>query len=279
MDIKEIGDQFRSGNLGTALVKAKDYVRDNPDCEIGRSLLLQLYLFAGEFEKASKQLDVLELNHQNDPASVINLKLIAAMINAAIARREFFSQVTGLPLMFEADRHSLEPAYELLQAYQQGSIEAGRAEQLLMEGRQNLSFICDTQDESESGVLAEPDDLTASLLEVFTPKNGYSWLAWRNISSIEFFPYENPIDLMFRRALIKRVGDEDSASPLPVYIPVIYAQTPITDVNACMGRLTDWVEVESVGLVYGVGQKCLLIGDELVPLLQIRTLERVGVQG
>ncbi len=279
MAIKEIGDQFRNGNLETALANAKEYVRDNPECEQGRSLLLQLYLFAGEFDKASRQLDVLELNHQADPASFINLKLIAEMINAAITRREFFRQVTELPLMFEEDKPWLEPAYQLLSAFQTGALEAGQVEQLLDQARQEFNFSCLTQDDPEAGLLIEPDDMTAPLLEVFTPKSGYSWLAWHNISSVEFFPYEKPIDLMFRRALIKRVGDDPSASPMPVYIPVVYAQTPLTDTNASMGRVTDWVASEATGLVQGIGQKCLLVGDELVPLLQIRSLERAGMPG
>lgn len=279
MAIKEIGDQFRNGNLETALVNAKEYVRDNPECEQGRSLLLQLYLFAGEFDKASRQLDVLELNHQADPASFINLKLIAEMINAAIKRREFFRQVTELPLMFEEDRPWLEPAYQLLSAFQAGALEAGQVEQLLDQARQEFNFSCLTQDDPEAGLLIEPDDMTAPLLEVFTPKSGYSWLAWHNISSVEFFPYEKPIDLMFRRALIKRIGDDPSASPMPVYVPVVYAPTPLTDTNASMGRVTDWVASETTGLVQGIGQKCLLIGDELVPLLQIRALERAGMPG
>lgn len=279
MNLMEIGDQFRNGNLETALMQAKEYVRDNPDCEEGRSLLLQLYLFVGEYEKASKQLSVLELNHQADPASYINLKLIAELVNAAISRQAFFSQASGMPIMFEEDRVWVESAYELIQAYQQGALVPGETEQLLERARQELTFKCETQDEPEYGSLAEPDDLTAPLLEVFTPKSGYAWLAWKNISSIEFFPYEKPIDLMFRRALVKRVNDEASAAPLPVYIPAIYAKTPVTDANARMGRMTDWVASEAAGLVHGVGQKCLLVGDELVPLLQIRNLEREEARG
>ncbi|WP_293266697.1 type VI secretion system accessory protein TagJ [Neptunomonas sp.] len=277
MDIKGIGELYKAGDLQGALIHSKTLVRDNPDSDEGRGLLMQLYLFAGELEKAQKQLEFLEFQKKDDLPSYMTLKVIGEMINCEIERQAFYNKPADtVPTLFEEDEPLLKDAYLLFQAARSGELAADDAARITAQ-RPTLTMQCHTQGEEEVGQLIEPDDLTAFGLEVFTARKGYSWLAWENIESVELHPYEKPMDLIYRRAVIRRITDTPETPPLQTYIPAIYALTSQEDVAACMGRTTDWKDDEAVGIVTGEGQKCLLIGERLIPLLQIDRLTRVNL--
>jgi type VI secretion system protein ImpE len=273
MDIKGISDLFREGDLEAALHHSKAFVRDFPDNDDARSLLMQLYLFSGEQEKALKQLDVMEHNCKEDLPSFMTLKVISEMIKADIKRRAFYQSPSEMPLMFEQDEPALASSFALFQAQREGTLDSDGVESLLA-NRPQIPFVALTDETTVEGELAEPDDLTAYAFEVFTAKQGYCWMAWHNIDSIEFMPYEKPIDLVYRRAVIKHAAQAEDAAPMHVFIPAIYARTPATDALAAMGRTTDWV-TSADGLVSGIGQKCLLVGEELIPVLQLTSLKRI----
>jgi type VI secretion system protein ImpE len=275
MDIKGIGELYKAGDLQAALLHSKAFVRDNPENDEGRGLLLQLYLFAGELEKAKKQLEFLEFQKKDDLPSYMTLKVISEMIDCEIQRKAFYKKASNeVPALFEEDAIFLSEAHSLITKYQAGSLTTEQAE-IVTAKRPVLPMVCQLHDEEIRGELAEPDDLTAFGLEVFSARKGYAWVAWQNIASIEFHPYEKPMDLMYRRAVIKRKGDTEETAPLQAYVPAIYANTSTGDVAASMGRTTDWLSDDQSGLVTGLGQKCLLIGDQLVPLLQISVLTAV----
>lgn len=272
MDIKGIGELYKAGDLQAALVHSKAFVRDNPENGEGRGLLLQLYLFAGELDKAKKQLEFLEFQKKDDLPSYMTLKVIGEMIDCEIQRHAFYKKASSeVPALFDDEIDLLSDAYALVTNAQNGSLTSEKAEAITGQ-RPLLPVVCQLQDDEIRGELAEPDDLTAFGLEVFSARKGYAWVAWKNIASIEFHPYEKPMDLMYRRAVIKRKGDTEETPPLQAYVPAIYANTSRDDVAACMGRTTDWLANDETGLVSGSGQKCLLVGDQLIPLLQIGTL-------
>lgn len=276
MDIKGISELYSQGDLPSALTQAKAFVRDNPESNEGRSLLMQFYLFAGETDKAINQLTIMEREYQDDLPSYMTLKVMGEMLKADNQRKEFFSQLTEMPVFDESYQAALQPSYELMKGLSEGSLTKERAQEILANRPQPV-FECKSGEQAFMGELVEPDDLTAFALEVFVANQGYAWLPWEKIESIEFFPYEKPIDLLFRKAIVHMSAEEDEqeVKPMHVFVPVVYAGTSSADTQAALARATDWDACPNTELVTGVGQKCWLVGDELVPILQIQSLHRV----
>ncbi|WP_067216827.1 type VI secretion system accessory protein TagJ [Marinomonas gallaica] len=274
MDIKGISELYDQGDLSSALTHAKTFVRDNPESNEGRSLLLQFYLFVGEVDKAISQLTILEKEYQDDLPSFMTLKVMAEMLKADNQRRAFFSSLTTMPALNEAHEAFLQPSFALMKGVADGSMTKDQAQELLADRPQPL-FECKSGEETLTGELIEPDDLTAFALEVFVANQGYAWLPWQEIQSIEFFPYEKPIDLLYRKAMVHLLPqDGEEAQPMHVFVPTIYAGTSSTDTQASLARATDWDACPTTEIVTGIGQKCWLIGDDLVPILQIQSLQR-----
>lgn len=275
MDIKGISELYDQGDLSSALTHAKAFVRDNPESNEGRSLLLQFYLFAGEVDKAMSQLSILEKEYQDDLPSSMTIKVMTEMLKADNQRRDFFSHLERLPWLFEEHQAALEPSFQLMTGVANGKLTKERAEQILSQRPQPL-FECKSGEESYVGELIEPDDLTVFALEVFVANQGYGWLPWQAIQSIEFFAYEKPIDLLYRKAIVHLLSDdEQEATPMHVFVPTVYAGTSVTDTQAALARATDWDACPTTEVVTGLGQKCWLVGDDLVPILQIQSLHRV----
>lgn len=276
MDIKGISELYSQGDLSSALTQAKAFVRENPESNEGRSLLMQFYLFAGETDKAISQLTIMEREYQDDLPSYMTLKVMGEMLKADNQRKAFFNQLSDIPVFQEEHQAALQPGYELMKGLSEGSLTRERAQEILANRPQPL-FECKSGEQVFAGELIEADDLTAFALEVFVANQGYAWLPWEQIASIEFFPYEKPIDLLYRKAIVHMMADdsEQEAKPMHVFIPVIYAGTSVTDTQAALARATDWDACPNTELVTGIGQKCWLVGDELVPILQIQSLQRV----
>ncbi|WP_417552559.1 type VI secretion system accessory protein TagJ [Marinomonas fungiae] len=276
MDIKGISELYDQGDLAAALTHAKAFVRDNPESNEGRSLLLQFYLFAGETDKAISQLTIMERQYENDLPSFMTLKVMLEMLKADNQRKEFMSTLSTIPTIDEADSVALMPSFELMQGLKSNSLTKAEAQTLLAQRPQPV-FECQSGEHSFVGELIEPDDLTAFALEVFVANQGYGWLPWQRIQSIEFFPYEKPVDLLYRKAVIQLQpkSEDDTPKPMHVFIPTVYAGTASSDTQAALARATDWDADETTEIVTGIGQKCWLVGDELIPILQIEKLSRV----
>jgi type VI secretion system protein ImpE len=118
------------------------------------------------------------------------------------------------------------------------------------------------------------DDLLAPVLEVLTSTGKYFWVSWDNIELLEFKKPERPRDLLWRPAHIIVRGGPDGA----VYVPAIYEQTPaLGDDQLRLGRSTDWRELTH-GLVRGLGQRTLLVGEHDTPILECGVFEFTDAQ-
>ncbi len=111
------------------------------------------------------------------------------------------------------------------------------------------------------------DDRVADALEVLTSTGKYYWIPWTRVSSLTLPPPERLRDLIWRKAELE-VSEGPSGV---VYIPATYlAQPGEATALQRLGRETDWVE--QGGLTRGLGQRCLLVGEDIVPLSDIQTL-------
>ncbi|HEY2344049.1 MAG TPA: type VI secretion system accessory protein TagJ, partial [Chthoniobacteraceae bacterium] len=117
---------------------------------------------------------------------------------------------------------------------------------------------------------ADPD--LGARLEVFAA-GAYLWIPFEHIESLQMEPPHRLRDTLWAPALL-RTGPAFKSTELgEVLVPVIY---PFSHKNldeaVWLGRVTDWAADEH-GTEYPSGQKVLLMDEEEIPFLEIRSLE------
>jgi type VI secretion system protein ImpE len=127
---------YQSGDLTAAIAAAGDEVKRKPGDFAGRYLLCELLCFAGQLERADKQLDLMI---EQDPQAALGLALFRQLIRAEQARQQFFDE-GRLP-------EFLATPAGVLQAHLQASIalRAGdkpAAARFIEQGESGRSTIC-----------------------------------------------------------------------------------------------------------------------------------------
>jgi type VI secretion system protein ImpE len=244
---------MEAGRLEDAVSQLSDEVRSRPTDRQGRTFLFELLCFAGESDRAERQLDVLG-QQGGDPETGLGLRLYRGLLAAERSRSRLFSE--GVRPRFLSE---VPPAVELhLQAL--GAVREGRFE--------NARALLDRADwlrtpaRGTAGGLAfeeicDADDLLRPVLEVFTPA-GYFWVPWEQIQDLEVAPPQNLRDLLWAPAkLATRDGQ-----PAEVFLPNLYQG------SAChaeglvrLGHKTDWLDLGE-GVVLGSGRKVFVVGDD-----------------
>lgn len=251
----------KAGDLSAARAALVESVKGAPSDLARRFELGELLLVQGEWERADTHFDLISTQ---DPSWGAVVALIRQLIRAEIARREVFQQGRTPEIVGEATEE-IALALRVLVEHRAGS-EAAVA--LRSEGDESHAPLGGTLNERPFVGLRDLDDRTADVLEVLTSTGKYYWIPWRMVRSIALQPPKRLRDLVWRAA---EVDVTDGPSGV-VYIPAIYA--PISEGaedDHRLGRKTDWAEDR--GLTCGIGLRCLLVGDDVVPLDEIETLE------
>lgn len=118
--------------------------------------------------------------------------------------------------------------------------------------------------------LRDLDDLTGGVLEVIAASGMYYWIDLDTVVEISFHAPERPRDLIWRRASIDvRDGPEGE-----VFVPALYVPPPGSQPRAdhLLGRVTEWIGDDDTGPVLGLGQRCWLVGDRDMPLMDLSDL-------
>ena len=103
------------------------------------------------------------------------------------------------------------------------------------------------------------DDRTADVLELLTPTGKYVWAPWSQVVSLTLRPLERPRERVWRPAELELRGAPSGV----VYLPMIYPAPAEAMTDALrLGRETEWVD--RAGLTCGLGQRCLLVGEEML---------------
>jgi type VI secretion system protein ImpE len=254
---------FQQGKLREAVGAALEDVKLHPADSSKRGFLAELLCFAGDFDRADKQLDAVS---PSDADAAMEALQFRHLIRAEQARLQFYT-AGRLPEFLKQDitpdlKQHLEAAV-LLRA---GQIT--EAVKLLGDAREERLKVAGVCDGKAFEDIFDLDDLTSSFFEVLTAKGDYYWIPMDRVESIEFAPPTRPRDLLWRRAhlMVRDTPDAD------VYFPVLYGGSA-ADVNdeLRLGRTTEW-RGENGAPVRGVGQRVFLVGDEDRPILELKKL-------
>jgi type VI secretion system protein ImpE len=226
---------YQAGRLSDAIKALSGELRDNPTDARRRTFLFELLCFAGEYERADKQLEVLG---QASPTSEVGVLVYRSALYAERQRQDLFSrgEVPEQRDDAESDRGGM------------------------LNGRQ-FSFFSDS------------DPRIGPRLELFAAGN-YLLLPLKHVASIQIDPPKRLRDLLWTPAVVRTTpafkGTELGEVLLPVLAPFSW-RYPEELVR--LGRLTVWEKPQGSEYQVPVGQKMWLVDDEEIPFLELRALE------
>jgi type VI secretion system protein ImpE len=255
-------DHYQAGRLQEAVAAATEAVRLCPTDQASRGFLTELLCFAGELERADRQLEVLA---QQGPESAVGIALFRQLVRAEQARQQFYAE--GRVPEF------LEPPSPWLRLHLEASIhvrngEPAEAARLLAEAEGQRPKVAGTCDGRPFTDLRDLDDLTACFFEVLTSTGKYYWVPVERVESLEFSPPRRARDLLWRRARMIVRGGPDGE----VFLPALYAGASAeADDRLRLGRMTEWRGGDGLP-VRGAGQRTFLVGGDDRPILELQAL-------
>lgn len=224
---------FRAGRLAEAVSALTAEVRANPTDLKRRTFLFELLCFAGEYDRAEKQLGVLA---QEGPKSEMGALLYRGALAAERTRQKKFAE------------HD----------YSAGETDAAPLAGLLN----------GTPFES----LSDSDPRIGPKLEIMAA-GAYMWIPFAHVASIEISPPKRLRDLLWVPAVVRTgpafQGRELGEVLLPALAPLTFRHS---DDAVRLGRATVWEDDERAETV-PFGQKTLLVDGEDFPLLEVRSIE------
>jgi type VI secretion system protein ImpE len=228
---------FRAGELDQAIELLGSELRDDPSDARRRTFLFELLCFAGNFDRAEKQLEVLA---RGGPQAEAGTLLYRGALQAERSRQEMFE-----------DR----PA-----------AEAGP----------RPAAVTGTLNGRQFQTLSDADPRVGARLEVFAGGQ-YMWIPLEHIAAIRMEPPRRVRDLLWAPARVRAGpglrGVELGEVLLPVLAPHSWAHD---DARVRLGQVTEWLELAD-GRPAPIGQKLLLVDEEEFPILEVRELDILPV--
>ncbi len=229
---------YRAGRLTDAIKALSAELRDNPTDANRRTFLFELLCFAGEYDRADKQLEVLG---QAGPSSEMGVLLYRSALYAERQRQDLFAR---------------------------GEFPDGKGK-----GRRRIQSRRRAEWQAVFSSFSDADPRTGARLELFAAGN-YLLLPLEHVASIQIPPPKRLRDLIWTPAAVRTTpsfkGTELGEVLLPVLAPFSW-QHP--DEAVRLGRATVWEKPEGSEYQVPFGQKMWLVDDEEIPFLELRALE------
>ena len=226
---------YQAGRLMDAMKALSAELRDNPTDTRRRTFLFELLCFAGEWERADKQLEVLG---QAGPESEMGVLLYRSALFAERQRHDLFQ------------RGELPAEQEDTSAERNGMVN-----------------------DKPFTYFADADPRIGARLELFAAGN-YLLLPIEHVASIQIPPPKRLRDLIWTPAAVRTTpsfkGSELGEVLLPVLAPFSWRH-PEEAVR--LGRMTVWEKADGAEFQVPFGQKVWQVDDEDVPFLELRALE------
>jgi type VI secretion system protein ImpE len=252
---------FKAGRLTEAIEAQIQEVKGHPGDQARRLFLFELLGFAGELDRAKRQLeaikyDEIELEH----AVMVYRKLI----DSEEVRRRLFSE--GLaPEFFGTPSEHLRLRLEAVNRLREG--RAAEAAETLARADAATPPIRGRLNGVAFESFRDADDLLGGVLEVMA-LGRYYWVALDQVVRVTMEPPKFPRDLLFIPAKLELTDQEGE-----VFLPALYPGTHThPDHQVKLGRMTDWKAHEG-GPTLGLGLHTYLRDEDAVTLLEWREFD------
>lgn len=223
---------FREGRLDEAVESLNKELRSNPGDVQLRTFLFELLCFAGAYDRAEKQLDILA---QGGHEAALGALLYRSALHGERIRQE----------MFETRDY---PA-----------------------GDKALPPISGTLNGTPFSALEDADPRIGARFELFAAGQ-YTWIPIQQVATVRVEEPKRLRDLLWAPAAMITTGDFEGDELGEVLLPVISPQSWRHENDGVrLGRVTEWSDLGG-GEAAPVGQKMLLVDGEEFPILELREL-------
>ncbi len=249
---------YKAGQLQDAIAAQILEVKENPTDHARRLFLFELLTFAGDLDRARRQIDMIEYKDTHlDAATAIYKRLL----ESEQARRDLFTQGVA-PGFFGEPSEQLRLRLEAVNNLRDGHPE--EAAEALARANEAVGAIGGQLNGQSFESLRDADDLFAGVLEVMA-HGRYFWVGLDQVRLLTMNAPRYPRDLLFIPAHLE-LEDEQGE----VYLPTLYPGShEYPDDTIRLGRGTDWKEIPG-GPTLGVGLHTYLRDDDAISLLELR---------
>jgi type VI secretion system protein ImpE len=254
-------DLYRCGKLGAALDAQLADVKAHPADHGRRLFLFELAAFAGDWDRARRQLDAVTYDNPEQDASVQTYR---TLLGAEDHRTRVFRDGV-MPEFLVPPPVWIYPRLEAVAA-----LKANRptdAAERVAESDAAAPPVNGVLNGAPVEDLRDADDLFGPVLEAMV-RGVYYWVPLEHVESLAASAPRFPRDLIWFPA---RLSVKDGPAG-EVFLPTRYPGTTGTaDEVLKLARATDWPEPAS-GPVRGLGLRVLAVGETDVPLTELREL-------
>jgi type VI secretion system protein ImpE len=230
---------YREGKLTESIDSLRAHLRDCPSDKRARSFLFELLCFAGEFDRARKQLMIVAGDSQE---SKLGISFYLAALTAEVERQAYYEEAV---------------------AQEAAGTRVDQAATREITGTFNGKRFAGIRD---------MDPRLGGSLE-FLAAGKYHRVRFRDIKRLEIGEPRRARDLYWLPAKLELAEALGAVELESILIPVLYAQTALSDDDRTrLGLVTEWVVIDN-GMEVPLGQRMLVISGEEVPLLRVRSLE------
>jgi len=259
MTAKELLD---AGKLQAAIDELTNRVKANPTDTQQRIFLFELLLFAGDWDRAERQVDTIA--HQSMEAG-LGVQVYRDNIKAerergrllADGRRPHF--ITDAPAYVDLHLDAINRLREGNLSEARATLARAEEERPAFKGSLNGQPFADFRDYN---------DLVGPVLELIV-KDQYTWVPFEQITRVEIAAPKQLRDLIWLPAKIETTDGTNG----DVYIPCLYeGSSTHRNEQVKLGRMTDWMDVGE-GLYLASGLRLFLVDGEDKALLEAREIE------
>ena len=234
-------------------------VKTSPSDTGKRTLLFQVLIFNGEWEKAERHLDIIASQNPTSEAGVQTYKnLIAAEkdrieVSRLNQRPSFLPEA---PIYFETYYEGLEKLVEK---------EMDEAKDFINQALAQRPNVSGTVNGTHFSGFSNTDTFLCAFLEAFVHER-YVWIPFEAIKELSIPVPKTFFDLIWTSASLTTWEGLSMNCFLPVLYPDSFMQE---DDRIRLGRLTEWTPLEG-GCAKGFGQQVFQVGEEDMSILEIR---------
>lgn len=250
-----------AGQLQQAIEAITAEVKANPTDVPRRTFLFEMLCFAGEWDRAEKQIDVIG---QQSMQSAMAVQVYRANIQAERSRERLFDGGVAPHFLTEPPPY-VDIHLEALTKLRSGDTAAARA--LLDRAEEARPAIAGSWNGQSFLDVRDYNDLVAPVLELIV-KDKYVWLPLDQVRNLTVEPPKKLRDLLWVPA---RIEAKDGTIG-EVFLFALYAgSSRHANDQVRLGRMTDWTDAGHE-LYRGAGQRLFLVDDEEQPVLEARTI-------
>lgn len=255
-------EHFRSGELTAAITQLISEVKARPTDTSARIFLFELLCFAGELDRAERQLDVIATQGAQTELGVMAYR---NCLQAERERRKLWAE--GGEPHFMAD----PPAYvdlhlDAIRQAREGKFAEARA--LLDQAEERRPALPGTADGATFYDLRDADDFVAPVLEI-AAKDKYAWVPFEQVRRLQIGKPEQLRDLLFTPIRLELIDGTQGQ----FFLLALYAGTHESAHDlARLGRATEW-SAYSDELARGTGARLWMVGDDDKLVFDIESIE------